>query len=86
VVLKDVAAIIGENGNRYSKFVLHFSGVNYTAETDFWRLSKRISRRIRSHILNGFDPLIIGLGGMIDGKNRRKSRCTNPLSIFYTSL
>jgi hypothetical protein len=51
---------------RNNRYYSSFSGVNDKCQMSnrFWRLSKRLSRRIRSHIRNGFSLLIRDLYGV----------------------
>jgi hypothetical protein len=49
----------------------------------FWRLPTRISRRIRSHIRNGFCPWIRALGGIVI--DEKKPRVENLVTLSLKS-
>jgi hypothetical protein len=51
----------------------------------FWRLSKRLARRIRNHMRNGFSPWIRALVWLMKKTEGRKSHATVPLKQSSTS-
>jgi hypothetical protein len=64
------------------KLHLRFQRGHWPRWNRFWRLSKRLSWRIRSHMQNGFSPWIRALGG-VDWRKKTEgwqSRATVPLT------